>query len=181
MALQTSGAISLNDIHVEAGGSSGTNCTINDSDIRGLISKGSGATMSFNEWYGAYAAQEFTITEGSYSNYYGYLDRTGGSIQFGSINPLVYVDTDGANRTCEGLLVQRGTLFFYLRDYTRTAGWTKIIILDGNGTTTYEFLRTSGNLVTYSGNNYNRWTWTSLPAGLVAQINGSGTTTFQIV
>jgi hypothetical protein len=55
MALQTSGAISLNDIHVEAGGSSGTNCTINDSDIRGLISKGSGATMSFNEWYGASA------------------------------------------------------------------------------------------------------------------------------
>ena len=56
MPLQTSGAISLNDIHIEAGGSSGTTCTINDSDIRGLISKGSGATMSFNEWYGASAA-----------------------------------------------------------------------------------------------------------------------------
>jgi hypothetical protein len=53
MALQTSGAISLNDIHVEAGGSSGTAASINDSDIRGLISKGSGAQMSFNEWYGA--------------------------------------------------------------------------------------------------------------------------------
>jgi len=55
MALQSSGAISLNEIHIEAGGSSGTLCTINDSDIRGLISKGSGATMSFNEWYGASA------------------------------------------------------------------------------------------------------------------------------
>lgn len=53
MALQTSGAISLNQIHVEAGGSSGTTASINDSDIRGLISKGSGATMSFSEWYGA--------------------------------------------------------------------------------------------------------------------------------
>ena len=53
MALQTSGAISLNDIHVEAGGSSGSNVTINDSDIRSLIGKSSGATMSFNEWYGA--------------------------------------------------------------------------------------------------------------------------------
>ena len=53
MALQTSGAISLNNIHVEAGGSSGSAATINDSDIRGLISKGSGAAMSFNEWYGA--------------------------------------------------------------------------------------------------------------------------------
>jgi hypothetical protein len=53
MALQSSGAISLNEIHIEAGGSTGSNCTINDSDIRGLISKSSGATMAFNEWYGA--------------------------------------------------------------------------------------------------------------------------------
>ena len=56
MALQSSGAISLNDIHIEAGGSSGTQCSINDSDIRALISKSSGATMSFSEWYGASAA-----------------------------------------------------------------------------------------------------------------------------
>tara|TARA_B100000214_G_scaffold375149_1_gene360320 strand:+ start:6486 stop:7004 length:519 start_codon:yes stop_codon:yes gene_type:complete len=53
MGLQSSGAISLNDIHIEAGGSSGSYCTINDSDIRGLISKSSGAQMSFSEWYGA--------------------------------------------------------------------------------------------------------------------------------
>ena len=53
MPLQSSGAISLNDIHVEAGGSSGTACTINDSDIRGLIGKGSGVSMNFAEWYGA--------------------------------------------------------------------------------------------------------------------------------
>tara|TARA_B100001113_G_C21116794_1_gene625661 strand:+ start:1458 stop:2111 length:654 start_codon:yes stop_codon:yes gene_type:complete len=56
MALTSSGAISLNEIHVEAGGSSGSICSINDSDIRGLISKGPGATMAFNEWYGASAA-----------------------------------------------------------------------------------------------------------------------------
>lgn len=53
MALQSSGAISLNNIHVEAGGSSGTTASINDSDIRGLIGKASGASMSFSEWYGA--------------------------------------------------------------------------------------------------------------------------------
>lgn len=53
MAIQTSGSISLNDIHVEAGGVSGTTCTINDADIRALISKASGVQMSFNEWYGA--------------------------------------------------------------------------------------------------------------------------------
>ena len=41
MALQSSCAISLNEMHIEAGGSTGSNCTINDSDIRDLISKSS--------------------------------------------------------------------------------------------------------------------------------------------
>lgn len=60
MALQTSGAISLNQIHVEAGGSSGTQASINDSDIRGLISKGSGAQNSFSEYYGASSGPTYT-------------------------------------------------------------------------------------------------------------------------
>lgn len=65
MALQTSGAISLNEIHLEAGGSSGTTASINDADIRGLIGKGSGVTMSFNEWYGASSSiDQDTITVG---------------------------------------------------------------------------------------------------------------------
>ena len=40
-------------MHVEAGGTSGTQVSLNDSDIRGMISKGSGVQMSFSEWYGA--------------------------------------------------------------------------------------------------------------------------------
>ena len=76
MPLQSSGAISLNEMHIEAGGSSGTLCTINDSDIRGLISKGSGATMSFNEWYGASAAG---LYNSSSINYVGsHYQTTGG-------------------------------------------------------------------------------------------------------
>jgi len=53
MPLPSSGAISLNQIHVEAGGTSGSVVTINDADVRGLISKGSATNMSFSEWYGA--------------------------------------------------------------------------------------------------------------------------------
>ena len=53
MALPTSGPLSLNQIHIEAGGTSGTTASLNDADIRGLIGKASGATMSFSEWYGA--------------------------------------------------------------------------------------------------------------------------------
>jgi len=54
--IPTSGAISLNQMHTEAGGTSGTTASINDADIRALIGKASGATMSFNEWYGASSA-----------------------------------------------------------------------------------------------------------------------------
>lgn len=53
MALQTSGQISLNDIHLEAGGTSGTQCTINDTDIRGLISSSQGSQVGFANYYGA--------------------------------------------------------------------------------------------------------------------------------
>ena len=40
-------------MHIEAGGASGTQVSLNDSDIRDMISKGSGVQMSFSEWYGA--------------------------------------------------------------------------------------------------------------------------------
>jgi len=55
MTLPSSGTLSLNQIHVEAGGSSGSQCSLNDSDIRGLINKSSGSQMAFTEWYGASA------------------------------------------------------------------------------------------------------------------------------
>ena len=65
MAISGSGTLSLNEFHIEAGGTSGTECSINDSDIRGLIDKSSGATMSFNEWYGASAYTGWEVTGGS--------------------------------------------------------------------------------------------------------------------
>ena len=60
MPLQVSGPISLDDIHVEAGGVSGAQCSINDADIRGLITKAIGAQSSFNEFYGASAGSTLT-------------------------------------------------------------------------------------------------------------------------
>lgn len=64
--IPTSGAISLNQMHTEVGGSSGTIASINDADIRALISKGSGATMSFNEWYGASSSLDSTTVTVGY-------------------------------------------------------------------------------------------------------------------
>ena len=56
--LPTSGSsISLNQIHVEAGGTSGTQCTLNDQRIRNLVGvkKNSGTQQDFADCYGAFA------------------------------------------------------------------------------------------------------------------------------
>ena len=53
MALQTSGQISLNDLHLEVDGTSGSQVSLNDADIRDMIDKSSGAQSSISEYYGA--------------------------------------------------------------------------------------------------------------------------------
>lgn len=87
MALQTSGAISLNDIHVETGGTSGTQVSINDSDIRGLVGKASGVSMSFSEWYGASAVAVGTVTIVGNQFSHGYSAAVAGLTAFGSVSP----------------------------------------------------------------------------------------------
>ena len=71
MALQTSGTITLNDMHTEAGGANASYCTLNDTDIRNLISKGSGVYMAFNEWYGAAASLTIPFTPQARNYAYG--------------------------------------------------------------------------------------------------------------
>ena len=56
MATPSSGAISLDQINVEAGGSSGSTISINDAQIRFLDSKSANATSSFDDFYGIEAA-----------------------------------------------------------------------------------------------------------------------------
>ena len=89
MATPSSGTISLNQIHVEAGGSSGTTCSINDADIRLIANKSSGATASWNDYYNRakdYAISQTTggtnvTTTGQYSStiqrYRGYTNNSG--------------------------------------------------------------------------------------------------------
>ena len=72
MALPTSGALTLDQIHVEAGGDTGTTSSLNDTDIRGLtaadgktINSNQGTTIDFDNFYGAagttYTAGKFLI------------------------------------------------------------------------------------------------------------------------
>jgi len=60
MAIKTSGALSLNEIHAEVGGASGTTVSLNDTDLRGLtpasgysINSTSGTQISIGDFYGA--------------------------------------------------------------------------------------------------------------------------------
>jgi hypothetical protein len=89
MALPASGTISLNEIHIEAGGTTATLASINDADIRALIGKADGVEMSFNEWYGASAGQSFTVTEGTdtftAAVYYGFREERNPDV--GSVSP----------------------------------------------------------------------------------------------
>jgi hypothetical protein len=144
MALQTSGAISLNQIHVEAGGSSGTIASINDADIRGLISKGSGATMSFNEWYGASSSIDSqTMYVGSFApfayytgTWYGaiststtstattsfdYGSLSSGYCAFRSGNPYrnFYFRSQAGNGTASGFLLA-------IQGHGTNTGWTTL-------------------------------------------------------
>jgi hypothetical protein len=56
MALPTSGPLSIDDIHIEAGGASGSLAGLNNEDIRDLIGKASGETSTISEFYGAASA-----------------------------------------------------------------------------------------------------------------------------
>ena len=109
MALQSSGAISLNDIHIEVNGSSGSQCSINDSDIRGLIGKSSGAQMSFNEWYGASNIVYMAATGGSQS--------TSGNFRFHTFTSsgvfnVTTAASGGASQTVHYLIIAG---IFYLK------------------------------------------------------------------
>ena len=55
MTLQSSGTISLDQIHVEAGGTTSTQASIDNADIRALIGRSAGVTSSFSDFYGAEA------------------------------------------------------------------------------------------------------------------------------
>ena len=157
MALQTSGAISLNQIHVEAGGSSGSIVSINDSDVRSLIGKSSGATSSFSQFYGASSSLDTqTVTVGAWSianiyfstAYYGYRQSpSNGAISDGTLN--VASNRTIAEFSWNGI----NGVGLYLSGSASNSGWTTVTI---NGTA---LSRSSATFMTVSGNS--RWAWMS--------------------
>ena len=83
MGLQSSGAISLDDLHVEVGGTSGTTCSLNDPDIRELIDAGDGEGQSIQQYYGQ-SAETLLPTGGSQIN---------GQVQLKQISASSYISS----------------------------------------------------------------------------------------
>lgn len=180
MALQPSGAISLDDIHQEAGGTTGTTASINDADIRALIGKASGVTMSFSEWYGASSSLlSSTVTVGTYSVPYvgtGYGFITSGSLYYNN-SPAGSISPSSASGFLSGSSIVNSSWLF------RTSTSSGYIILEaaGNhtnaGFTTYTvgstgFARTSASYSYNSAVNATKWEW-AYATNLFGTTNGA--------
>ena len=123
MATPSSGAISLDQMNVEAGGSSGSTVSMNDSQIRFLDSKSANATSSFNDFYGIEAGGGIMSVGGSVStstetvNYQVITTRVAVRGFFGSGNS---VSNHGSltNTTISNFL--GGNTIFRFRNFSRT-------------------------------------------------------------
>ena len=163
MALQSSGAISLNDIHVEAGGTSGTQCSLNDSDIRGLIGKASGAASSFSGFYGAsgslasgtgtignIAQQTYQSGYRGFRNYspspssnVGSISVTGGSVSSIDNATAVWHMANYAPAFISGIGGTRQFYFGIQGGGSTNTGWTSVTVTVGSNVGTFN--RTNAN------------------------------------
>ena len=107
MTLQTTGAISLNDVHIELGGTTATTVSLNDADIRGLtaatgktINSTLATEISFNDLYGASAIPPFDYTAAN-----GAVDTSG---PYYTLVGLASTSTTLASGTYNFIMVGRG-------------------------------------------------------------------------
>jgi len=198
--IPTSGAITLNQIHVEAGGSSETACTIHDSDIRALISKASEAQADFADYYGARAeqtstgtvAQTFTIGAG-YQQYISWGFRQTAynyGTAFGSTTATSITGISG--KTLLGIenmgFLGAQALTLIVDDKMSNANWSTITVTNCSGnlwnSSTQTFGRTSAD-VFYQQQNANApsgwntvWSWNAPAAGTGYQTLGIRNTAY---
>ena len=124
MTLQNSGAISLNDMHLEVGGTSGTQVSLNDQDIRDLLGRSSGAQSSFLDFYGA-TAKDFAYREFVFSPKLSEDQATNQTITLPS-NNISQGDVLVALHYCNSGVTLNGSDISYLSNPTGTGSkpWT---------------------------------------------------------
>lgn len=202
MALPTSGALSLNAIHIEAGGTTNTTASFNDSDIRGLTAaagKTINSTLStqidFNNFYGASApSPESTITVG-YGGFqlsgYDYRYRGYQSGSFGSISPAFQHSSIANNNTLTKCYVLGVVSVGF--GATLSVGNRRIFVGFNNTNSVSNTNSSAFTSVTINGTTFNRsaatfssntseyiWHWTESTGGNVAD-NSSAIAPFPAV
>ena len=179
MTLPTSGAISLNGIHVEAGGTTFTTVSLNDADVRALnpasgntINSTSGTAIDFGDFYGASAASP-PLTSGTfnvaYSNVYNY--------QFSG-----FADGTSANDTI-GTFSFQGTTSRIVSAGNQNGGAIMLIIKSTGGTDYWVNGNDWTTLNFYSGSNNSGTPALSLAKSAVSSTNisGNGTANVQVI
>lgn len=156
MALQASGAISLNDIHIELGATSGTTVSLNDTDVRGLVNIASGE-IALDDFYNASAfTATHTLTQGSHT-YQGNVYNGKFATVTGSVSPTTYSGYTIYTLARFDLYSGGDGVWFYL------SGTVAVDIFD-----TLEFEATDGTIVSLDrsdattsqvGGSYRYWTW----------------------
>lgn len=161
MALQSSGQISLNDLHVEAGGTTGTQASMNDTDIRGLVSAAANSQMTFSSFYGA--SSSITIASGN-STYVAAAGYSSESRKIVTVSPHLSFSLGGVGyatgvvftlngrssylTTVNDVSVQSSSFNIFIADlsggvvttasgYPANAGWNSVTITGGGASRTY--------------------------------------------
>jgi len=163
VALQTSGAISLNDIHVEMGGTSGTTVSLGDSDIRAVAGSASGAAAIGS----CYGVTVVTVTQGTLSSQYSTSRGFYDDFSRGSASPS---NVRGVNlnalEECMRVNASSGMFFQFEVVYSSAvpANEYERVSFVANGTTTVMTTAESSTTTTRGGFG-RRWSW-SLSNGL---------------
>lgn len=177
MALPTSGNLTLNQIHVEAGGTSETACTINDTDIRGLeaadgytIPTGSGTAIEIGDFYGATdeirtslsgsAALSATLNAAYSSGYFG-IALLGYSGSSGSLS-----NSSWMGKTITGLYQSNLNypIVFSINAPVFNSGWTSLSLYHAYSNASNPYVMNRSDASYSYGSNSTTWTWSvSLP------------------
>lgn len=170
MPLQTSGAISLNDIHVEAGGTSGTQASMNDTDIRGLVNAAANSQMTFSSFYGAsnvlmsasgnssyqptgqYTIEERALKDTSYQDILGstrYFPSSPFTLNNRSTELDVFTDTSSMFKL--SLVDITGGAANSYTNYPANSGWSRIEVIQNSNNAKITLYRASATFFGGSG------------------------------
>ena len=164
MTLQSSGPISLNEVHIELGASSGTLLSMNDTDVRTLAGyPTAGSSYGMNAFYGKSASSTATITVGraynsqvyhprygfatsGQTNYYHFETVSTSTGSFGSSNATTGLIASGTITNIQAVEYQSDVHIEIGTNRTSNGGFTNVKFYRQGATgTTYTLARSTAN------------------------------------